>query len=249
MLSSVDISRHPRGPDEGRARHRRRSGRAGAAADPRPARRRRADHERPPRRDLDHRDARRAHARPRAARRAGGARPRRRSACGSTTWGSGCRSSTSAATWSTTTARCWCCSTWSPPRAGAAGSRCRSPRPGSPSRWRGSTASTSRWTSTAPDQLTKTPRDEGVVFAGDGRGGFVIPEFHVGPGRPRGLRPAARAGGPYQADAVRDRRPHPRRQPGAPDRAHARGRPRARSCARWSRRRTAARSTPPTAYG
>ena len=34
------------------------------------------------------------------------------------------------------------------------------------------------WTSTAPEQLTKTATTDGVVFAGDGRGGFVIPEFH-----------------------------------------------------------------------
>ncbi|BEP15960.1 mannose-1-phosphate guanyltransferase [Acidothermaceae bacterium B102] len=34
------------------------------------------------------------------------------------------------------------------------------------------------WASTAPEQLTATATDEGVVFAGDGRGGFVIPEFH-----------------------------------------------------------------------
>src|SRR3954447_10059541 len=35
-----------------------------------------------------------------------------------------------------------------------------------------------RWTSTSPDQLTAATND-GVVFAGDGRGGFVIPEFHA----------------------------------------------------------------------
>lgn len=34
-----------------------------------------------------------------------------------------------------------------------------------------------RWVSTAPDELTRAAAQDGVVFAGDGRGGFVIPEF------------------------------------------------------------------------
>ncbi len=33
------------------------------------------------------------------------------------------------------------------------------------------------WVSTAPDDLTRSAAQDGVVFAGDGRGGFVIPEF------------------------------------------------------------------------
>jgi len=33
------------------------------------------------------------------------------------------------------------------------------------------------WTSTAPDDLTRAASGAGVVFAGDGRGGFVLPEF------------------------------------------------------------------------
>ncbi len=33
------------------------------------------------------------------------------------------------------------------------------------------------WTSTSPDDLTRMAATEGVVFAGDGRGGFVLPEF------------------------------------------------------------------------
>ncbi|MCW2776838.1 MAG: mannose-phosphate guanyltransferase [Frankiales bacterium] len=33
------------------------------------------------------------------------------------------------------------------------------------------------WTSTSPDDLTTCAGEPGVVFAGDGRGGFVIPEF------------------------------------------------------------------------
>jgi mannose-1-phosphate guanylyltransferase/phosphomannomutase len=34
-----------------------------------------------------------------------------------------------------------------------------------------------RWTSTAPDELSAAAAEAGVVFAGDGRGGFVVPEF------------------------------------------------------------------------
>lgn len=34
-----------------------------------------------------------------------------------------------------------------------------------------------RWTSTAPDQLLKASADSAVGLAGDGRGGFVVPEF------------------------------------------------------------------------
>jgi mannose-1-phosphate guanylyltransferase/phosphomannomutase len=33
------------------------------------------------------------------------------------------------------------------------------------------------WTSTTPSELTRTAAEPGVVFAGDGRGGFVLPEF------------------------------------------------------------------------
>ncbi len=33
------------------------------------------------------------------------------------------------------------------------------------------------WTSTSPDDLARCAGQDGVVFAGDGRGGFVIPEF------------------------------------------------------------------------
>ncbi len=33
------------------------------------------------------------------------------------------------------------------------------------------------WVSTASDELTRSAAQDGVVFAGDGRGGFVIPEF------------------------------------------------------------------------
>ena len=33
------------------------------------------------------------------------------------------------------------------------------------------------WTSTSPDDLTRSARETDVIFAGDGRGGFVVPEF------------------------------------------------------------------------
>ncbi|MGB8651548.1 MAG: mannose-1-phosphate guanyltransferase [Mycobacteriales bacterium] len=33
------------------------------------------------------------------------------------------------------------------------------------------------WTSSSPDDLSRTAGQPGVVFAGDGRGGFVVPEF------------------------------------------------------------------------
>lgn len=33
------------------------------------------------------------------------------------------------------------------------------------------------WTTTSPDDLTRVGRDEGTIFGGDGRGGFIIPEF------------------------------------------------------------------------
>ena len=36
------------------------------------------------------------------------------------------------------------------------------------------------WTSTSPEELARAAADEGVVFAGDGRGGFVLPEFSLG---------------------------------------------------------------------
>jgi mannose-1-phosphate guanylyltransferase/phosphomannomutase len=34
-----------------------------------------------------------------------------------------------------------------------------------------------RWTSTSPDELSRAAAEPGVIFAGDGRGGFVVPEF------------------------------------------------------------------------
>ncbi|MDQ1465172.1 MAG: mannose-phosphate guanylyltransferase / phosphomannomutase, partial [Actinomycetota bacterium] len=38
---------------------------------------------------------------------------------------------------------------------------------------------TARWASTSPDELTKAAGAADVIFAGDGRGGFVIPEFNT----------------------------------------------------------------------
>ncbi len=34
-----------------------------------------------------------------------------------------------------------------------------------------------RWTSTSPDDLSRAALDRSVLFAGDGRGGFIVPEF------------------------------------------------------------------------
>jgi mannose-1-phosphate guanylyltransferase/phosphomannomutase len=36
------------------------------------------------------------------------------------------------------------------------------------------------WTSTSPEELTRAASGHGVVFGGDGRGGFVLPEFSLG---------------------------------------------------------------------
>jgi mannose-1-phosphate guanylyltransferase / phosphomannomutase len=36
---------------------------------------------------------------------------------------------------------------------------------------------TARWAPTSPDELTKAAESPDVIFAGDGRGGFVVPEF------------------------------------------------------------------------
>ena len=35
------------------------------------------------------------------------------------------------------------------------------------------------WTSTSPDDLSRAAARKGTVFAGDGRGGFVVPQFHA----------------------------------------------------------------------
>jgi len=34
-----------------------------------------------------------------------------------------------------------------------------------------------KWVAQSPDELSKAAREDGVVFAGDGRGGFIVPEF------------------------------------------------------------------------
>lgn len=33
------------------------------------------------------------------------------------------------------------------------------------------------WTTTSPDDLTRVGGDETTIFGGDGRGGFIVPEF------------------------------------------------------------------------
>jgi mannose-1-phosphate guanylyltransferase/phosphomannomutase len=38
---------------------------------------------------------------------------------------------------------------------------------------------TTRWAPTSPDELTKAAGFEDAIFAGDGRGGYVIPEFNT----------------------------------------------------------------------
>ncbi|MDQ1487375.1 MAG: mannose-phosphate guanylyltransferase / phosphomannomutase, partial [Actinomycetota bacterium] len=38
---------------------------------------------------------------------------------------------------------------------------------------------TARWAPTSPDELTKAAAAADVIFAGDGRGGFVVPEFNT----------------------------------------------------------------------
>jgi len=76
--------------------------------------------------------------------------------------------------WCTTTGRCWSCWTWWPPRAGAAGSRCRDDDPG---RRAGRALPRRRHRvdidlAGAADQDDDRQRGD---LAGDGRGGFVIP--------------------------------------------------------------------------
>jgi len=36
-----------------------------------------------------------------------------------------------------------------------------------------------QWVSTSPDELTRVSATKDIIFGGDGRGGFVIPEFHA----------------------------------------------------------------------
>jgi len=33
------------------------------------------------------------------------------------------------------------------------------------------------WTTTSPDDLTRVGGEEGTIFGGDGKGGFIVPEF------------------------------------------------------------------------
>ena len=75
------------------------------------------------------------------------------------------------------------------------------------------------------------------IFGGDGRGGFVVPEFCHGDRRHRGLRAAARPGRADPAARCRqiDAR-IPQRHMLPRGRCRRRGRPRAWSCARSSRR-------------
>ena len=101
----------------------------------------------------------------------------RRSASGSTRSASGSTSSTRRAPWSATSARCWWCSTWWRPSGAPAGWRCRSPPPGSPSRSAGSTGCRSPGRRRRRTRSTNAAAADEVIFAADGRGGFVVPEF------------------------------------------------------------------------
>ena len=212
LLRCVDTSGVAR-PSSRSSSTRRRHGVPGPADAARPDRRRRPHRQRPARRVGADRDA----GPDTGADWSGSASwspPRAPpSACASTRSASGSRSSTSGARWSATTARCWSCWTWSPRSGAAAGSRCRSRPPGSPSRSAGSTA----WRSSG-----RRPRRHGLSGAAARdevdlrrrrprrlRRPRVLPVHR----RDRRVRPAARPGRPDQADAERDRRPDPRRAP------------------------------------
>ena len=83
------------------------------------------------------------------------------------------------------------------------------------------------WTPTSMDALVKAAAAENVIFAGDGRGGFVVPEF----GRTiDGIAAFVKLLGLVartQPDAQPDRRPHPRRRTCCGVPCRRRGRPRA----------------------
>ena len=170
--------RRRRGRPEGRRRHRRRHRGARAADAARPARRRRADGQQRPRRGVA-----RPRRRPSDARRCTGSagwsrRPAPPSACTSTRSASGSRSSTSAGNIiDDERALLVMLDLVAAERRKRHGWRCRSRRPGSPSRWPRSTASTSTGSRRRPPTLTAAARQSDVIFGGDGRGGFVVPEF------------------------------------------------------------------------
>ena len=69
------------------------------------------------------------------------------------------------------------------------------------------------WTATSKDALITAAAGENVIFAADGRGGFVVPEFGRTVDGIAAFVDAARPGGADPADAEPDRRAH---SPGAP---------------------------------
>ena len=84
------------------------------------------------------------------------------------------------------------------------------------------------WTTTSPDDLTRVGREEGTIFGGDGRGGFIVPEFSSVFDGVGGVRPADRPGGQDAAHAEPDRRPYPARRTCSSGTCRPRGRSRAR---------------------
>ena len=104
------------------------------------------------------------------------------------------------------------------------------------------------WTRTSPDALARAALAPGLQFAGDGRGGFVVPEAERAPTRWRrscgssGWSRAPSSPSPRSTGAS----PRPSSSGAASTR---RGPARARSCARSARPRGTAPSIPPTASG
>ncbi len=88
-----------------------------------------------------------------------------------------------------------------------------------------------------------------VIFAADGRGGFVVPEFGRTVDGIAGVRQAARPGRADPADAEPDRRAHPAGAPDAALGAHPVGGQGVGHADRLGGGGQPARSTPPTACG
>ena len=76
------------------------------------------------------------------------------------------------------------------------------------------------WTPTSMDALTQAAAAEDVIFAADGRGGFVVPEFARTVDGIAAFARLHRPGGADAADAEPDRRPDPGGAPAAPVDAH-----------------------------
>ena len=107
--------------------------------------------------------------------------------------------------------------------------RCRSPRPGSPSRSPRSTASTSRGSRPSPDDLSQAAAERPASSsAATAAAASSCREFSHARRRHRGVRPAGRPGRPHPAARCpRSTRASRSAHVGAPDRCRRRGRPRA----------------------